>query len=102
MGMVRYNEEQIIAKLRKAELMFAEGKNKSEVCKAIEVTPITLSRWQKKYGNMTKTEAKKLKELEKDRRPRFCYKGSDQRKESPNPASKTTKIQISKSALLFL
>ena len=41
MGMVRYNEEQIIAKLRKADLMFSEGKNKGEVCKAIEVTPIT-------------------------------------------------------------
>lgn len=66
MGMVRYNEEQIIAKLRKAELMFAEGKNKGEVCKAIEVTPVTLSRWQKKYGNMTKAEAKKLKELKKE------------------------------------
>lgn len=45
MGQVRYREEQIIAKLRKAELMFAEGKSKGEVCKAIEVTPITLTRW---------------------------------------------------------
>ena len=41
MGQVRYKEEQIIAKLRKAELLFAEGKAKSEVCKAIAVTPIT-------------------------------------------------------------
>lgn len=66
MGQVRYKEEQIIAKLRKAELMFAEGKSKGEVCKAIEVTPITLIRWQKKYGSMTKVEAKRLKELEKE------------------------------------
>ena len=66
MGQVRYKEEQIIAKLSKAELMFAEGKSKGEVCKAIEVRPITLTRWQKKYGNMTKAEAKRLKELEKD------------------------------------
>lgn len=66
MGQVRYREEQIIAKLRKAELMFAEGKSKGEVCKAIEVTPITLTRWQKKYENMTKAEAKRLKELEKE------------------------------------
>lgn len=37
MGMTRYNEEQIIAKLRKAELLFAEGKNKGEVCKELEI-----------------------------------------------------------------
>lgn len=66
MGMVRYNEEQIIAKLRKAELLFAEGKSKAEVCKALSVTPVTLARWQKKFGSMTKSEAKKLKELEKE------------------------------------
>lgn len=66
MGMVRYSEEQIIAKLRKAELLFSEGKTKEIVAKAIGVTPVTLSRWQKKFGNMTKSEAKKLKELEKE------------------------------------
>ena len=66
MGMVRYKEEQIIAKLRKAELLFSEGKTKEIVAKAIGVTPVTLSRWQKKFGNMTKSEAKKLKELEKE------------------------------------
>lgn len=48
MGMIRYDEEQIIAKLRKAELMFSEGKSKGEVCKALAVSPITLGRWQKK------------------------------------------------------
>ena len=66
MGMVRYKEEQIIAKLRKAELLFSEGKTKEIVAKAIGVTPVTLSRWKKKFGNMTKSEAKKLKELEKE------------------------------------
>lgn len=66
MGRIHYNEEQIIAKLRKAELLFAEGKNKGQVCKALEVTPITLARWQKKYGGMSKSEAKRLKDLEKE------------------------------------
>jgi putative transposase len=66
MGRIHYNEEQIIAKLRKAELLFAEGKNKGQVCKALEVTPITLTRWQKKYGGMSKSEAKRLKDLEKE------------------------------------
>ena len=66
MGNIRYNEEQIIAKLRKAELLFSEGKSKSEVCKALEVSPITFTRWRKKYENMSKSEAKKLKDLEKE------------------------------------
>jgi len=65
-GNIRFNEEQIIAKLRKAELLFAEGKSKAEVCKALEITPVTFSRWRKKFGNMTKSEARKLKELEKE------------------------------------
>ena len=66
MGNIRFNEEQIIAKLRKAELLFAEGKSKAEVCKALEITPVTFSRWRKKFGNMTKSETRKLKELEKE------------------------------------
>ena len=66
MARVHYKEEQIIAKLRKAELLFAEGKTKTQVCKSLEVTPITFTRWQNKYGSMTKAEAKRLKELEKE------------------------------------
>lgn len=66
MGTVRYKEEQIIAKLRKADLLFAEGKNKGEVCKSLEISAVTLARWQKKFGNMNKSEARKLKDLEKE------------------------------------
>lgn len=66
MGRAHYNEEQIIAKLRKAELLFAEGKTKAQVCKSLEITPITLTRWKKKFGSMSKSEAKRLKELEKE------------------------------------
>lgn len=66
MGRINYSEEQIIAKLRKAELLFAEGKTKAQVCNALEVTPVTFTRWQTKYGNMSKSEAKRLKDLEKD------------------------------------
>jgi putative transposase len=66
MGRIHYKEEQIIAKLRQAELLFVEGKTKASVCKTLEVSPITLARWQKKYGSMTKSEAKRLKDLEKE------------------------------------
>jgi putative transposase len=66
MGRVHYTEEQIIANLRKAELLFAEGKSRAVVCKALSVSPITLTRWQSKYGSMSKSDAKRLKDLEKE------------------------------------
>ena len=66
MARVHYKEEQIIAKLRKADLLFAEGRTKGQVCKALEITPVTFTRWQKKYGAMTMSEAKRLKELERE------------------------------------
>ena len=66
MGRIHYKEEQIIANLRKAELLFAEDKTKAQVCKSLGVTQITLTRWQNKYGSMSKSEAKQLKELEKE------------------------------------
>lgn len=66
MGRVHYKEEQIIAKLRKADLLFSEGQSKGQVCKALEVSPVTLARWQAKYGGMNMAEAKRLKELEKE------------------------------------
>lgn len=66
MGRVHYTEEQIIANLSKAELLFAEGKSKSQVCKALGVTAVAFKRWKNKYGSMSKSDAKRLKELEKE------------------------------------
>ena len=66
MGLVYHKEEQIIAKLRKAELLFAEGKTKEQVYKALEVSANTFARWRARYGHMSKSEAKKLRELEKE------------------------------------
>ncbi|MDD0853646.1 hypothetical protein HBN50_11080 [Halobacteriovorax sp. GB3] len=66
---IRYNEEQIIAKLRKAELLFSEGKFKGEVCKALEISPITfisiflvmcIHRGGTRFGEQVKTTNKEL------------------------------------------
>ncbi|MCF8060870.1 MAG: tyrosine-type recombinase/integrase [Bacteriovoracaceae bacterium] len=54
MGRVHYKEEQIIANLRKAELLFAEGKSKTQVCKALGVTPVTFTRWKNKQARILK------------------------------------------------
>ncbi len=62
----RYTPEQIIGKLREAEVVLAKGGNAAQVCKQIEVTEQTFYRWRKEYGGLKVEQAKRLKELEKE------------------------------------
>ena len=66
MARVKHTTEQIIAKLRKAELMLVEGKNIDQVAKSLGVTKNTFYRWKKEYGNLPVNQAKKMKDLEKE------------------------------------
>jgi putative transposase len=61
-----HSPEQIVKKLRKADRLLAEGRSVAEAIVAIEVSQPTYNRWRKEYGSMTQTEAKKLKELQKE------------------------------------
>jgi transposase-like protein len=56
--------EQIIGKLRQAEVMLSQGATVAEVCRKIEVTDQTYFRWRKEYGGMRVDQAKRLKDLE--------------------------------------
>jgi len=58
--------EQIIGKLREAEIMMAQGKTIAEVCRKIEVTDQTFFRWRKEYGGMRIDQAKRLRGLEEE------------------------------------
>ena len=60
----RHTPEQIISKLREAEVALAQGQSVAQVCKALEVTEQTYYRWRKAYGGMQVTQAKRLKQLE--------------------------------------
>ena len=62
----RYTPEEIIGKLREAEVLTSQGHTVAEACRIIEVSEQTYYRWQKEYGGMDKTQARKLKELEKE------------------------------------
>ena len=62
----RFTSEQIIGKLREAEIALAKGKAVPLVCRQIGVTEQTYYRWRKEYGGLKVEQAKKLKELEKD------------------------------------
>jgi putative transposase len=62
----RYNAEEIIHKLREADVLIAQGKTISETCKQLGVTDQTYYRWRKEYGGMNRDQLKRLKELEKE------------------------------------
>ena len=62
----RFTSEQIIGKLREAEVALAKGKSMPLVCKQIGVTEQTYYRWRKEYGGLKVEQAKKLKQLEKE------------------------------------
>ncbi len=60
----RHTPEQIITKLREAEVALAQGQTVAQVCKALEVTEQTYYRWRTEYGGLQVTQARRLKQLE--------------------------------------
>ncbi len=66
MGQKRHTPEQIIQKLRRAEVEIAQGSTVAEAAKKIEVTEHTYYRWRSEYGGLRLDQAKRLKELEKE------------------------------------
>ena len=61
-----YSPEQIINKLREAEILLNQGATIGEASKKIGVTEQTYYRWRKEYGGLRIEQAKKLKNLEKE------------------------------------
>jgi transposase-like protein len=61
-----YTPEQIINKLREAEVMLNEGASIPVMTKKIGVSDVTYYRWRKEYGGMTVDQARRLKELEQE------------------------------------
>ena len=64
MGKRGRTPEQIIGKLREAEIELAKGKTVGEVCRKLAVTEQTYYRWRKEYGGLRMDQARRLKELE--------------------------------------
>lgn len=64
MSRKRYTAEQIISKLREAEVQLSKGLTVGQVCKQLEVAEQTYYRWRKEYGGLRTDQAKRLKELE--------------------------------------
>ena len=61
-----FKPEQIIGKLREAEVLLSQGSTVGEASRKIGVTEQTYYRWRKEYGGMRVEQAKKFKELEQE------------------------------------
>ena len=66
MGRKHYKPEQIIHMLREAEIKLAGGKKIGEVCRELAISEQSYYRWRKEYGGMQVSQAKKLKDLERE------------------------------------
>ena len=62
----RHTTEQIIEKLRQADVALGKGQKVPEICKALGITEQTYYRWRQKYGGMAPEMSKELKALQKE------------------------------------
>ena len=62
----KHRPEQIIKKLREAEMMLAAGKTIGQVAQPLSISEQTFHRWRNQYGGMKASEAKRLKHLEEE------------------------------------
>ena len=61
-----FTPEQIIGKLREAEVLLSQGQTVGAVSRKLEVTEQTYYRWRREYGGMQVEQARRLKELERE------------------------------------
>ena len=66
MSRKRYTPEQIISMLREAEVALAQGEKIGVICRALGVSEQSYYRWRREYGAMKVSQARRLKELEKE------------------------------------
>ena len=66
MSRKRFSAEQIVNKLREAEVLLAQGQTVREASRQLEITEQTYYRWRKEYGGLKTDQAKKLKALERE------------------------------------
>lgn len=66
MAQKRYRPEEVVAKLREADVLLGQGRTVVEAAKVLGVTDVTYYRWRQEYGGLTAPQAKRLKELERE------------------------------------
>ena len=66
MGRKRHTPEQIITALREAEVDLARGKSVKLMNRELGITEQTYYRWRREYGGMKVSQARRLKEIERE------------------------------------
>ena len=66
MGRRTFTAEQIIGKLRQAEVLLSQGDSIGEASRKMGITEQTYYRWRKEYGGLRVEQARRLKGLEKE------------------------------------
>ena len=66
MARKRNSAEQIIAKLREAEIELAHGAKTPEACRKLGISENTYYRWRKEYGGLRVDQERRLKELDRE------------------------------------
>ena len=62
----RHNAEQIIAKLREADVELGRGQRVGQVCRKLEISEHTYYRWRKEFGGLKVDQARRMRELEQE------------------------------------
>ena len=66
MPRLRHTVEQILAKLREAEVAMSKGQFMAHVCRALSITEQAYNRWRNEYGGLKVDQIKRLKDLERE------------------------------------
>lgn len=64
MSKLRHSAEQIIRKLRQADVLLGQGKTVEAVCRELKISDATYYKWRQRYGGMEMAQARRLKALE--------------------------------------
>ncbi len=66
MSRKRFSVEQIINRLRGAEVLLAQGQTVGEICRGIGVSEQSYYRWRREHGGLKVDQARRLKDLEQE------------------------------------
>jgi transposase-like protein len=60
----RHKPEEIVAKLRRVDVLVSQGQSVADAVRGIGVTEVTYYRWRQEFGGLKTDQIKRMKELE--------------------------------------
>ena len=60
----RHKPEEIVAKLRRVDVLVSQGQSVADAVRGIGVTDVTYYRWRQEFGGLKTDQIKRMKELE--------------------------------------